>query len=77
VTLVLKDGRSLEESVVAHRGDARNPVSQGELAGKFISLASDTLGEERSQQVIDTVYRLDGLGDVRELTRLLVGNQER
>jgi 2-methylcitrate dehydratase PrpD len=77
VTLVLKDGRSLEESVVAHRGDARNPVSQGELAGKFISLASDTLGEERTQQVIDAVYRLDGLDDVRELTRLLVGNQER
>jgi 2-methylcitrate dehydratase PrpD len=77
VTLVLKDGRSLEESVVAHRGDAHNPVSQGELAGKFISLASDTLGEERTQQVIDAVYRLDGLGDVGGLTRLLVGNQER
>jgi hypothetical protein len=63
--------------VVAHRGDAHNPVSQGELAGKFISLAGDTLGEERTQEVIDTVFRLDGLGDVRELTRLLVGNQER
>jgi 2-methylcitrate dehydratase PrpD len=76
VTLVLKDGRSLEESVVAHRGDARNPVSQGELVGKFVTLASDTLGEERTQEVIDTVYRLDELGDVRQLTRLLVGNQE-
>lgn len=71
VAVSLKDGRTLEESVTAHRGDFHNPVTRDELIGKFRFLAEETLGEERTQKVIDTVACLDTLDEVRELTRLL------
>jgi 2-methylcitrate dehydratase PrpD len=71
VEVTLKDGRTFEESVTAQHGDVRNPASREELVGKFTFLAVDTLGEERTQQVVEVVNRLDKLGDVKELTRLL------
>ena len=71
VEITLKDGRTFEQSVTAQHGDARNPASREELAGKFTFLAMDILGEARTQQVIETVDRLEGLGEVQELTRLL------
>jgi 2-methylcitrate dehydratase PrpD len=71
VAVVLKDGRTLEKSVTAHHGDARNPASRDELVGKFTFLALDALGEEKTGQVIAAVDRLDALEDVGELTGLL------
>jgi 2-methylcitrate dehydratase PrpD len=71
VAVTLKDGRTLEESVTAQRGDARNPVTRDELVAKFRFLVAETLGESKAQKVIDTVDSLDSLGNVRELTRLL------
>lgn len=71
VEVTLNDGRTFEESVTAQHGDSRNPASREELIGKFTFLAVDTLGEARTQQVIETVDRLDKLDDVNELTRLL------
>ena len=71
VEVTLKDGRTFEESVTAQHGDARNPASREELVGKFTFLAVDTLGEARTQQVIEVVDRLDKLDDVKELTLLL------
>ena len=71
VTVSLNDGRILEESVTAQRGDAQNPVVHEELVGKFRFIAGDVLGESRTKQVIDTVSRLDAMDNVRELTALL------
>ena len=71
VAVTLKDGRTLEQSVTAQHGDARNPASRVELIGKFTFLAVDTLGEARTQQVIEVVDRLDELDDVKQLTLLL------
>ena len=71
VEVVLKDGRTLRESVTAHHGDARNPASSDELVGKFNFLALDTLGEEKARRVIAAVDRLDTLEDIGELTQHL------
>jgi 2-methylcitrate dehydratase PrpD len=71
VTVVLKDGRTLRESVTSQHGDFSNPASDEELLAKFARLSFDSLGEERTQMVADTVYRMDELADVRELTSLL------
>ena len=67
VEVTLKDGRTFEQSVTAQHGDARNPASREELVGKFTFLAEDTLGQARTQQVIEVVGRLDRLDDVKEL----------
>jgi 2-methylcitrate dehydratase PrpD len=71
VTIVLKDGRTLRESVTSQHGDFSNPASNKELLGKFTRLSLDTLGGERTQMVADTVYRMDEVPDITELTRLL------
>jgi 2-methylcitrate dehydratase PrpD len=71
VTVLLKDGRTLRESVTSQHGDFSNPASHEELLGKFTRLSLGTLGEERTQMVVDTVYRMDQLPDVTELTRWL------
>ena len=71
VTLSLRDGRTLSESVVAHHGDYQSPASRQELEDKFTFLAQDIFGEEQTKQVIETVDRLDTLEDIRELTALL------
>ena len=71
VTMVLKDGRTLQESVTSQHGDFSNPASDEELLAKFTRLSLDSLGEEGTQMVADTVYRMDELPDITELTRLL------
>ena len=71
VDVWLADGRVLSESVIAHHGDTHNPASREELVGKFTFLASDSLGDERTRQVVDVADCLDTLGDIRELTGLL------
>ena len=73
VTVSLHDGRILSESVVAHHGDHRNPAPPDELREKFSFLAIDSLGEAGVQDVAETVGRLEGLSDIRELTELLRG----
>ena len=71
VAVSLKDGRRLEQSVTAQRGDYRNPVTTEELVAKFRFLATETLGEYKASQVIEIVKSLETLGNVRELTGLL------
>ena len=71
VTVSLKDGRVIQESVTTQYGDSQNPASTEELTGKFTFLAQEVLGEERTQQVIKTVGDLDTLKDLGELTGLL------
>ena len=71
VTISLKDGRVIKESVTTQYGDSRNPASTEELTGKFTFLAQEVLGEERTRQVIETVGGLDRPKDLKELTDLL------
>ena len=73
VSITLQDGRTLEGSAGAHYGDSHNPRPREDLLNKFRSLAEESLGEKRTEEVIATVGRLDSLGSVRELTALLGG----
>ena len=73
VTVSLRNGRILSESVVAHHGDHRNPASPEELRDKFLFLTKDALGETRVREVADAVARLEDMADIRELTALLRG----
>ena len=71
VTVNLEDGKSLQEEVVAHRGDFNNPAPAGELESKFLALSAGTLGEDRAGRVVDAVGRLETLEQVSVLTALL------
>jgi 2-methylcitrate dehydratase PrpD len=75
VRIGLRDGRTLSQTTGVVRGDAANPVSSGEVVGKFLSLASGVLSDGRAHEIIEAVDTVDTLKDVRDLTALLAPRQ--
>jgi 2-methylcitrate dehydratase PrpD len=70
VTITLADGGVLTARNYA-KGSPENPLSVGELRGKFQTLAGRALPADRVTALITHVERLDQLDDVRTLTALL------
>ncbi len=54
------------------KGEHEDPVSFEEVAEKFKSLVNHKLGEDRANEVLKIVRRLEKLNDIRELTELLI-----
>ena len=73
VVVHLKNQRVLASDVTSQHGDYSNPASREELLGKFHLLSGETLGQQRMQQVVEMVSRLDELEHINELTELLSG----
>ena len=71
VCIKLCDDRSLEESIIAQYGDVNNPMTQVQLESKFVDLAQEVIGLERTRAVVETVASLEKVTDITELTRLL------
>jgi hypothetical protein len=57
--------------VQAVRGTPRNPMSRPEVIDKARDLIAPILGRDTSTRLIDTVYAIEKLGDVRGLRPLL------
>jgi 2-methylcitrate dehydratase len=69
VHVELADGRRLTKRVDYPLGNARNPLKDSELEGKFNSLVVPKLGTERAQKIIGLGWKLDGAANVNELMR--------
>lgn len=67
-------GETLEATVDYPLGSIQRPLSDDQLAAKFTSLATSTLGSERTAQVVATVAAIDTAADVSGLTGLLTGD---
>lgn len=65
------DGAVLSHRTYAVRGTSDNPMPQEEVTAKAQDLLASVLGKDRSDQLIEAVWALDGLADVRELRPLL------
>jgi 2-methylcitrate dehydratase PrpD len=72
-----KDGRILQERVDTAKGSAKNPMSTEEVVRKYEILAAKVLPSERIAELKETVFRLERLGNIRELARLLVPASDR
>ena len=55
VRMELEDGRQLEQSVRFPKGDPQNPLTAGEMAAKFRSLAGAVLPAARCDEIIAMV----------------------
>jgi hypothetical protein len=55
----------------AVRGTPRNPMSRNEVIDKARDLISPVLGREPAMRLIETVFDIDSLTDIRSLRRLL------
>jgi 2-methylcitrate dehydratase PrpD len=71
VEIELADGTHLSERVEAVRGTPRNPMTRAEVIAKARDLTAPVLGREASERLIETVYAIETLADVRGLRPLL------
>jgi 2-methylcitrate dehydratase PrpD len=71
VEIVLADGTRLTERVDAVRGTPRNPMSRAEVIDKARDLMAPVLGASASARLIESVFSLETLPNVRALGRLL------
>jgi 2-methylcitrate dehydratase PrpD len=71
VEIELADGTRLTERVTAVRGTPRNPMSREEVIDKARDLVVPVLGRETSERLIETVYAIEQVANVRNLRPLL------
>ena len=70
VHVTLQDGRTLTKRVDYPLGNARNPVSDKQLEGKFNALVVPALGEEGAQKLLAAAWKLDEAQNPDELMQL-------
>jgi 2-methylcitrate dehydratase PrpD len=71
VEVTLTDGTRLTERVEAVRGTAENPMSRAEVATKGQELMAPILGADRSAKLVEQVFNLERVTDLRPLRPLL------
>jgi 2-methylcitrate dehydratase PrpD len=71
VEVELQDGTKLSERVSAVRGTPRNPMTRDEVIGKARDLTAPVLGRDTSTRLIETVFDIEKVTEVRGLRRLL------
>jgi 2-methylcitrate dehydratase PrpD len=71
VEIELKNGTRLSERVTAVRGTPRNPMTRAEVIDKARDLIVPVLGGETSERLIETIFSIEDLSDIRKLRSLL------
>jgi 2-methylcitrate dehydratase PrpD len=67
VELTLTDGSQMSEWVRDVRGSADNPMTRGEVTAKARDLMAPVFGAGRAERLIERVFALDGIKDIRDL----------
>lgn len=71
VEITLMDGTKLREHVDSVRGTAANPMTSDEIRTKARNLMTPVLGQAATAKLIDRVFELEKITDIRELRPLL------
>jgi 2-methylcitrate dehydratase PrpD len=71
VEIELSDGSSLSEHVEAVRGTPRNPMARAEVIEKARDLTVPVLGRDTSARLIETVFDIENVTEIRSLRRLV------
>jgi 2-methylcitrate dehydratase PrpD len=71
VEVELNDGAKPSERVSAVRGTPRNPMTKEEVVEKASDLITPVLGRDASSRLIETVFGIETVTDIRNLRRLL------
>src|ERR1700730_18492708 len=70
VEIDLNDGTHLSERVAAVRGTPRNPMGRNEVIDKARDLTAPVLGRDPSTKLIETIFEIEKVEDVRTLRRM-------
>ncbi len=71
VEVTTRDGSRFREHVVSVRGTAENPMTTEEVEKKCRELLTPVLGKDRSQKLIDKIWNLEQVSNMRQLRPLL------
>lgn len=71
VEVTTKDGAKFMEHVVSVRGTVENPMTRAEVEKKSKELLAPVLGKDRSDELVDRIWNLDKVRNVRQLRPLL------
>jgi 2-methylcitrate dehydratase PrpD len=71
VEVMLNDGTHFSQRVDAVRGTAQNPMTHDEVVAKSRDLMGPVLGEAKCTRLIDAVFDLEKVNDIRTLRPLL------
>ena len=71
VEITLKDGQKHRADVDYPKGHSNNPMTPTEIKQKFRNLSAYTTSQDRAEEIIATVERLEELEDVSRLAELL------
>jgi 2-methylcitrate dehydratase PrpD len=71
VEIEFADGTRLSERISAVRGTPRNPMSRTEVMEKARDLTAPILGADKSKGLIDAVYSIEAVTDIRNLRAFL------
>jgi len=74
VNLTLEDGSRLTQRVDNVRGTSENPMTRDEIVAKARDLIAPVLGTASCSTLIERVFHLETLSDIRELRPLLQRN---
>ena len=69
--IVMNDGTRLTEHVASVRGTFDNPMTREEVIAKGRDLMNPVLGAGGTTKLIDTIFNLESLKNVRDLRPLL------
>ncbi|MGH6945378.1 MAG: MmgE/PrpD family protein, partial [Geminicoccaceae bacterium] len=71
IEIATREGRTLVHRTHAVRGTADNPMTRDEVGAKALDLLAPVLGTQRAQSLIERVWNLESVGNLRELRPLL------
>jgi 2-methylcitrate dehydratase PrpD len=71
VEITTRSGARLRHHTKAVRGTATNPMSRDEVAAKSRDLLAPVIGRRRTERLINAVWAVERLRDVRRLRPLL------
>jgi 2-methylcitrate dehydratase PrpD len=71
VEITLKDGTQLSERNDTVRGTPENPMTHDEIVAKARDLITPVLGAEKCTKLIERIYALEQVRDIRDLRPLL------
>lgn len=77
VTIGLADGRRLSHRATAVHGTPDNPMNAEEVTRKARGLMAPVIGEATTRTLIDKLWAVDRIADMRELRQLLGSTQSR
>ncbi|MEE8350602.1 MAG: MmgE/PrpD family protein [Rhodospirillales bacterium] len=70
ISIETTDGETLKHYAPTRKGDPDNPLTDDELAEKFLELTGSVLGDEGAAELLDALWRLDEAADLGSIAAI-------